>query len=101
MSDLTEEVTDAAAVTDGADVEVSRGPKGPDPAVWGDEETRRQQDIEAGKFTERDLVSEALAAMIAAGEEPIVDLGDGHVVKGPDPAQWSVPSDAPEDDDEL
>jgi hypothetical protein len=105
-----EDIIDHSGVGDLADIELGEVPpekpplpqtKGPDPEEWGDPEERRQADIERGKFSEADLVNEALQEKIDAGEDPIVEIeGRDRPVKGPDPSRWSVPNDEVTDEDE-
>lgn len=96
MSDQHENASDSSEVTDEAAAQVrSTGAvKGPDPEVWGDPEERRQADIERGKVDVEDLINEQIREKLAAGEVPIVELEDGSIVKGPDPAQWPVSDEA-------
>ena len=95
---MDEGISEEVQTEESVEVEVeprrqSNEAKGPDPAAWGDPEERLQYDIERGKIDTSDLISDALREKVAVGEDPVVELDDGRVVKGPDPAKWGVPQD--------
>ncbi len=100
MSDHSDEIIESSDIGDVSEVEVraSGGAKGPDPEEWGSQEERLAYDIERGKITESDLVSEKIAEKLANGEDPIVTKEDGTVVKGPDSSVWTIPDDETDQD---